>query len=105
MMTRNGRGLLAGVAAAAVMLALAELGASLVPGAVSPVLAVARTVISSAPARVREVLVSSAGTADKPALLIGIVLVVLLLGGLLGALVRSAEQRDLLAVQRRRGLD
>jgi len=73
-----------GAVAAAAALSATELGAALVPGAPSPVLALARTVIASTPTRLREVLVSSAGVADKPALLVGIVAVVLVLGPRVG---------------------
>ncbi len=80
-----------GAVAAAAALSATELGAALVPGAPSPVLALARTVIASTPTRLREVLVSSAGTADKPALLVGIVAVVLVLGALVGVCARASR--------------
>jgi len=77
--------------AAAAALTVTELGAALVPGAVSPVLALARVVIASTPTRLREALVSSAGTADKPALLVGIVVAVLLLGAVVGLAGRTSR--------------
>lgn len=85
------RAVAAGLVSAASALAAAHLGSVLVPSATSPVIGVARAVIALTPTAVREVLVSRAGTADKPALLSGVVAVVLLAGGLVGVRARTSR--------------
>lgn len=98
-MTREGTGSAAsrrraagaGAVAAGSTLAAAQLGASLIPAATSPVLGVASLVIAATPPRLREVLVGSAGTADKPLLLAGVTVAVLGLGAVVG--VRARDSR------------
>ena len=85
-------GLLAGAAG----LAVGEVLGRLLPGATSPVLAVAARVVDLTPAAVRGPAIDAVGAADKPLLLAGVLLVVALLaayGGLLAQRrLRSAEQ-------------
>ena len=85
------RAVAAGILSAAAALAASQLGAALVPSATSPVIGVARAVIAFTPTGAREVLVSRAGTADKPALLAGVVAVVLLAGALVGVCARTSQ--------------
>ena len=79
----------AGVVAAGVALGVSELLAGLVASVPSPVAAVGSVVIDLAPRRVREGGIETFGTADKPALVIGTVLVVLLLGAAVGIASRE----------------
>ena len=83
---RKGRGFAAaaGVVGAAVSLGAGELLAALLDGVPSPVVAVGDLVIDSAPVVVRERAIEALGTADKPALVVGIVVVSLVLGALVG---------------------
>jgi len=76
----------------------AEWAARTVPGAVSPVLAVGRAVIAGTPTPLRELLVGQAGTADKPLLVAGTVVVVLLLGIVAGLQARQSLRRAGLTV-------
>lgn len=70
-------------------LGVGELAAALLAGAPSPVVAVGRAVIDLAPGTTARQGVEALGSADKPALLIGTVVVVLLLGALVGMGSRS----------------
>jgi DMSO/TMAO reductase YedYZ molybdopterin-dependent catalytic subunit len=72
------------VIAAGIALGVGELLAALFAAVPSPVAAVGRVVIDVAPRSVREGGIGAFGTADKPALLVGTVAVVLVLGGLVG---------------------
>ena len=74
----------AGVVAAGVALGVGELLAGLLASVPSPVAAVGGVVIDVAPRSVREGGIEAFGTADKPALVIGTILVVLLLGAVVG---------------------
>ncbi len=87
--TLPGRGsaALAGVVAGGVALGAGELLASLFVAVPSPLAAVGRLVIDVAPRQVREGGIEAFGTADKPALIMGTVVVSLGLGALVG--VRS----------------
>ncbi|MBI3745354.1 MAG: molybdopterin-dependent oxidoreductase [Chloroflexi bacterium] len=78
----------AGIAATAAALATGELGAGLLPGAPSPVVAVGRTLIDLQPPGAKEVVVSLFGTADKLALQVLVVAVALLVGAGIGVLGR-----------------
>ncbi len=73
-----------GVLAAVLALASSELLAALLPGAPSLVLAVGAAVVDLAPIPVERVAVNIFGTADKPALVFGIVLLSAVVGAALG---------------------
>jgi DMSO/TMAO reductase YedYZ molybdopterin-dependent catalytic subunit len=79
----------AGAIAAAAALAAGELAAGLL-GAPSPVESVGEYVIDAVPRPVKEAAIALFGTADKPALVIGIVLVSLVIGWFVG---RVAQRR------------
>ncbi len=84
----RGRAALAGLLAGGAGLAVAELLGRLVPGGSSPVLAVAARVIDLTPDGLRRAAIDAVGTADKPLLVVGVLVVVALLaarGGLLAA--------------------
>ncbi len=87
----------AGVAAAGVALGVGELLAGLLPSVPSPVTAVGDVVIDLAPRSVREGGIETFGTSDKPALVIGTVLVVLLLGAVVGIASRRSRMRPPIA--------
>ena len=77
----------AGLVAAAAAVAAGELTGQVVPGSASPLLSVGNLVIFLASPGVRDAAVGSLGTADKPALIAGVLVAVALLGmaaGLLG---------------------
>jgi DMSO/TMAO reductase YedYZ molybdopterin-dependent catalytic subunit len=78
----------AGVAAALVALGAGELGAGLLPGAPSPVLAVGELVIDRVPIGIERAAIDIFGTADKVALVVGIVLVAAAAGAALGVAAR-----------------
>ncbi|MGE0819358.1 MAG: molybdopterin-dependent oxidoreductase [Candidatus Nanopelagicales bacterium] len=80
---------LAGGTSALVGLATTELLALVLPGSPSPTAALADRIISWAPDGFRETLIGAVGTADKPLLVVGIVLGVVLAGALVGFLVRA----------------
>jgi DMSO/TMAO reductase YedYZ molybdopterin-dependent catalytic subunit len=86
---------LAGVAAAAAAVGFGELAGGIVPGGSSLVLSVGSRVIDAAPPFVKDFAVSTLGTADKPALIIGVIVFTLLFGALFGVL---AERRRWLGV-------
>lgn len=79
---------LAGGTSALLGLAVAELVALILPGSPSPTAAAADRVIAVAPDGLRESLIGAVGTADKPLLVLGIVLVVVIAGALVGLAVR-----------------
>jgi DMSO/TMAO reductase YedYZ molybdopterin-dependent catalytic subunit len=76
----------AGVVAAAVAIGFGELIGGVLPGGGSLVVAVGSRVIDAAPPFVKDFAVSTLGTADKPALVIGVVVFTLLFGALFGLL-------------------
>ncbi|HKF85901.1 MAG TPA: molybdopterin-dependent oxidoreductase [Candidatus Limnocylindrales bacterium] len=80
-----------GIVAAGAALAVGELIAALMPGAPSPVAAVGAALIDFAPPGSKEVVVALFGTNDKPALLLLIGSVVLLVGAGLGLLARRRQ--------------
>ena len=84
----RGRGALAGIAAVAAALGLAELVAGLIPQAPSLIVAVGDTVIDSVPGWLEQWAIATLGTADKPVLIGGILAVSVLLGAALGLLAR-----------------
>ena len=86
---------LAGVLGVAVALGVSELVAGLLPGARSLVVAVGDAVIDSVPGWLERAAIAALGTADKPVLLAGILVVSALLGALLG---RAAVRSFLVAV-------
>ncbi len=75
--------------AAGASLAVGRLGGAVLDGVADPVDAVGRQVIDRAPGRLRETAIGTLGTADKPLLTAGTVLVVLAVGGAVGLLSRS----------------
>ncbi|KAA0918573.1 molybdopterin-dependent oxidoreductase [Dietzia sp. ANT_WB102] len=80
--------LVAGILATGVAVAVGHaLAAAVDPGA-SPYLAVADSVVDRAPAAVREATIDALGTADKPALLAGLAVILLVLGAVAGLLER-----------------
>lgn len=78
----------AGALAALAGLAVAQLGVALLGPGSSPVVAVADQVIERAPAAVRERAIDVLGTADKPVLVTGVVVVLLALAAGLGIAAR-----------------
>ncbi|MGY1987169.1 molybdopterin-dependent oxidoreductase [Blastococcus sp. SYSU DS0669] len=84
----RGSAALAGVAAVAAGLGLAELVAGLIPGAPSLVIAVGDAVIDSVPGWLEQWAIATLGAADKPVLLGGVLLVSVLIGAALGVLAR-----------------
>lgn len=83
-MTLVARRMALGVLAAAVGLGVGELVAGLLPAGRSPVVAVAERVVAVAPGGVARAAIDALGTADKPVLVIGVVVVVLLAGAAAG---------------------
>ena len=79
---------LSGVLAVGVALSLGHAIAAAFDTAASPFLAVADSVVDRAPAPVREMTIDTLGTADKPALLIGLSVILLLIGLVAGLLER-----------------
>lgn len=75
-----------GVGSATFALGAGHLVAAAVAPPASPAVAVASTLVDRAPRAVKEWAISTLGTADKPALVAGVVLVVLALGALAGVL-------------------
>lgn len=90
--TRPARGVavLAGVVAAALALATGELLAALLPGAISPLIAVGAAVIELAPPGSKELVVSLFGTGDKLALQVVVGAAVLAFGALIGLVARRS---------------
>ncbi|MFN2557121.1 MAG: sulfite oxidase [Nitriliruptorales bacterium] len=80
------RAAVAGIAGAAVALAVGELVAGLVPGAPSLVVSVGAAVIDHVPSGVKNFAVALFGLYDKLALNLGIAVIALLIGALLGVL-------------------
>ena len=83
-MTLVARRMALGVLAAAAGLGTGELVAGLLPAGRSPVVAVAERVIAVAPGGVVRAAIDALGTADKPVLVVGVVVVVLLAGAVAG---------------------
>lgn len=88
----------AGAVAAGASLAAAHLGGRLLDGAADPVVAVGRQVIDRTPGPVRESVIGGVGTADKPLLVVGTTVVVLVLGAAVGLLHRRDRRMALGAV-------
>ncbi|MFZ0627241.1 MAG: molybdopterin-dependent oxidoreductase [Acidimicrobiia bacterium] len=84
--TRDG---LSGIGAAGLALGVSELAAGLVGGFPSLIQGLGNWVIDIVPKSVKDVAIQLFGTHDKLALVIGIVVVTLLIGGLVGVLARS----------------
>ena len=84
----RGTAAVAGVAAVAAALGVAELVAGTVEGAPSLVIAVGDMVIDSVPGWLERAAIATLGTADKPVLIGGILVVSLLIGAGLGGLAR-----------------
>jgi DMSO/TMAO reductase YedYZ molybdopterin-dependent catalytic subunit len=77
-----------GLLAATVGVAVAELVGGVVRSAGSPVVAVGGYVIDNVPASVKDAAIDVFGTNDKPALVVGTLVVLALLGAVLGVLAR-----------------
>ena len=88
-----GRATGAGALAALAGLVAAEVFALILPGRPSPVTAVADRLIAGAPDSVREWLIGTVGTLDKPLLVVGIVAVIVGGGAVVGRLCRRTPQR------------
>jgi DMSO/TMAO reductase YedYZ molybdopterin-dependent catalytic subunit len=88
-MSRSGAAL-AGLLSAAAALAAGELLAALVDGAQSPITSIGMVVIDLAPPALKDLAVETLGTADKPALI----------GGVLAVLAVAAAGMGVLAVRR-----
>src|SRR5690349_20673024 len=89
---------LSGIVAAAAALATGELLAAFLTGAPSPVAAVGAALIDFAPPGSKDVVVALFGTNDKPALLILVGLVVLVVGAGLGLLARRSQSLALVGI-------
>jgi DMSO/TMAO reductase YedYZ molybdopterin-dependent catalytic subunit/ABC-type Co2+ transport system permease subunit len=87
-------GALTGALSALVALAAAELISLVLPGEPSPVRAIADIIIDTTPAGIREPLIRAVGTADKPILTVGIILVIFGAGALVGARYRNIAQKS-----------
>ncbi|WP_206340249.1 molybdopterin-dependent oxidoreductase [Blastococcus litoris] len=85
---RRGAGSLAGIAAVAAALGTAELVAGVFDRVPSLVIAVGDAVVDSVPGWLERAAIATLGTADKPVLIGGILLVSTLLGAALGLLAR-----------------
>ena len=79
---------LSGVAATGVALGVAELAAGLLDGTRSLVLAVGDAVIDAVPGWLERAAIATLGTADKPVLILGVLVVSALVGAALGLLGR-----------------
>ena len=86
----RGRAALSGLAAVAAGVAVVELIAGLVPAAPSLVIAVGDAVIDSVPGWLERAAIAALGTADKPVLLVSIVVVTAVLGAAFGLLARRS---------------
>ena len=94
-----GRGAVIGIAAASFSLGLAELVAGLSAPLRSPVLDIGDRVIDLVPSAVKEAAIDLLGTADKPALLAGILIVLAGYAALVGVIaVRKSQVAAVLAI-------
>ena len=91
-------GVLAGLLSGAGALVVGEFAARLVPGAVSPIVAVGNRVVELTPDGPRRAGISAFGSLDKPLLVGAIVLVVAVLAGWCGVLAQRRQSRGELAV-------
>jgi DMSO/TMAO reductase YedYZ molybdopterin-dependent catalytic subunit len=82
----RGSAALSGLAAVAAALGISELVAALLEGARSPVLAVGDAVIDSVPGWLERAAIAALGTADKPVLITGVLVISALVGAGLGVL-------------------
>jgi DMSO/TMAO reductase YedYZ molybdopterin-dependent catalytic subunit len=89
---------LSGVIAAAAAASAAELLGRVLPGAVSPVLAVGRQVVALTPAGIRQQAIGTLGSGDKPAVLIGLLTVLTLFGLAVGLIARYSQRVAALGV-------
>lgn len=87
MRARN-RAAAVGIVAGAVALGVSELVAAFVLPGSSPVVAVGDTIVDASPAAVKDWAISTLGTADKPALLAGILLILVVVAAGIGMLAR-----------------
>ncbi len=88
----------AGVLTSGVVLAVGHALAGLIDTGSSPFLAVADSVVDRSPAAVREATIDALGTADKPALLLGLAVILLLLGAVTGLVERRGRPLGSLVV-------
>ena len=89
LLTPRRSAVLSGLLATVAALAAGELAAGIVPGWTSPVEAVGLSVIDLVPGPVERWAIENLGSNDKPALIGGTLALVLILGGVLGALART----------------
>ncbi|SDD38225.1 molybdopterin-dependent oxidoreductase [Auraticoccus monumenti] len=89
---RRGVRALVGLASAAIALSLGHLTSLLTGAASSPAVLVGSQLVDAAPTPVKAVVVRLLGTADKPILIGGVVVVTLLVGALLGLLAWRRPQ-------------
>ena len=81
----------AGLIATGMALAVGHAAAGVTAPGSSPFLAVADSVVDRAPAAVREATIDALGTADKPALLLGLAVILALVGTVAGLLERPTR--------------
>jgi DMSO/TMAO reductase YedYZ molybdopterin-dependent catalytic subunit len=91
-------GALSGFVAAAAAAATAELLGRVLPGAVSPLLAVGRQVVALTPAGIRQQAIGTLGSGDKPTVLVGLLTVLALIGLAVGLVARHSQRLAALAV-------
>jgi DMSO/TMAO reductase YedYZ molybdopterin-dependent catalytic subunit len=82
-MTRWTAGL-TGLLAAAAATSVGELLGRVIPGASSPLLAVGRQVVARTPTGIRQSAISAFGTGDKPAVVVGLLVTLAIIGALIG---------------------
>jgi DMSO/TMAO reductase YedYZ molybdopterin-dependent catalytic subunit len=88
----------AGIVAVGAALAIGELGAGLVPGIPSPLLAISRLIVDLQPPGAKDVVVGLFGTEDKLALQVLVVLVALAVGAGLGVVARRRPSLATVAI-------
>jgi len=93
-----GTGVIAGVVGLGAGLAVAELAAGLLSGAPSPVVAVGQTVIDGAPPALKDWAISNLGTANKPVLLAGTVIVLVAIASVAGVLAVGGRRRHAITI-------
>ncbi len=89
---------LAGAASALLGLATSEVAGLVIPGSPSPTTAVAGRIIELTPDGPREALIGAVGTADKPLLVLGIIVTVVISGALAGFFARPERVPMIFAV-------
>ncbi|MEO9138725.1 MAG: molybdopterin-binding oxidoreductase, partial [Jatrophihabitans sp.] len=98
MRTRTPIGWLIGVLTAAVAVGVGEFVAAFVRPAAAPVIAVGNRLITLTPQPVKSTAIDSAGTDDKPLLLIGIYVLLAVFGAMIGSAALVGLRRGLIGV-------